>query len=171
MAGGDGTRTPAARIGVRPDHQLPPGRGGRGRGAGGGEEPGIGDLVRSLAEDVGTLVRQEIQLAKLEVGRTARRVAADGAWMATGVAIAAVGGICLVLALALGLGSLLGSYWLGTLITGGLLLVVGGGFVLKGLLDLRRRSLKPDRTRASLREDARWAREEARDFKEGITRE
>ena len=54
--------------GTRPDHQLPPGRGeagsgpavGPGRRVGAeGPEPGLGALLRSLGEDVGTLVRQE----------------------------------------------------------------------------------------------------------------
>lgn len=171
MPGGGGTTTPSRRRAVEPDHQLPPGSPQAAPRADGRGDAGIGDLIRSLADDVQTLVRQEIQLARMEVGRTARRVAADGAWMATGAAIAAVGGLCLVLALALGLGALLGSYWLGTLITGALLLLLGGGLVLKGLLDLRKRTLAPRRTTASLREDARWARDEAREFKEGIKRE
>jgi hypothetical protein len=59
----------------------------------------------------------------------------------------------------------------GTLVTGLFLVLVGGIFLLKGLRDLRKRSFLPTRTTESLREDARWAREEAREFKEGLTRE
>ncbi len=163
MATPDGTRT-HQRGRAAPDHQLPPGNAGD---AG----LGLGDLVRSLAADLGTLLRQEIDLAKMEVRRAAGRLAADSAYIGIGASILAVGGLCLVLAMALGLGALLGSYWLGTLITGVFLLLVGGGFVIKGLRDLRKGGLVPTRTAESLKEDARWAREEAHDLKQGITRE
>jgi hypothetical protein len=170
MAGPEETRSPSRWRAVDPDHQLP-----RGRGDGVYGEPtgqaGLMNLLRSLAEDVSTLVRQEIGLAKLEAARTARRLAADSAWIAVGVAIAAVGALCLVLAMALGLGALLGSYWLGTLLTGLFLVLLGGGFLFKGVRDLRKLELAPKETTESLRQDARWAREEASDFKEGLTRE
>jgi hypothetical protein len=166
MPRGDGNRTARRWQAVDPEHQLPPGP-----TAGGPAEPGLMELVRTLADDLGTLVRQEIELARMEVTQTARRTVADGAWIATGVAVAAVGALCLVLAMALGLGVLLGSYWVGTLVTGLFLVLVGGIFLLKGLRDLRKRSFLPTRTTESLREDARWAREEAREFKEGLTRE
>jgi hypothetical protein len=165
----DGARASERGRQADPDRQLPPARPGRRYTGGTGEEPGLIPLMRSLADDMVTLVRQEIDLVKLEVARTARRLAANGAWIATGAAIAAVGALCLVLAMALGLGALLGSYWLGTLITGLFLVLVGGGFLMKGVRDLRRQELAPKQAAASLREDARWAKEEAREFKEGLS--
>lgn len=169
-------RGDAQRRSARPDHQLPPGRGPA--SVGGPEEPlidagrpGLGTLLRSLGEDIGTLVRQEIALAKAEASRTAKRVASDGAWIATGAAIAAVGGLTLVVAMALGLGALLGSYWLGTLITGLVLVLAGGLVAWKGIADLRRGELAPTRTVETLREDAEWARREMRDFKDELTKE
>lgn len=147
-----------------PNRQLPPAD-GRGRHT---AAQGVGDLLRDLASDVGTLVRQEIELARMEVTSTATGVAKDGAWIAIGAGIAIVGGLVLVVALALGLGALLGSYWLGTLITGVLLLLLGGLFAWKGLRDFRRRELAPTRTVATLREDADWARREAEEFKQGL---
>lgn len=169
MARPEGSRSSRRWRPADPDHQLPPGRGHR--ASGDGAEPGLSDLVRSLAEDLGTLVRQEIDLARLELTRTARRLAADGAFIGIGAAIAAVGALCLVIALALGLGVLLGSYWLGTLITGLLLLLLGGGFAWKGVRDLRRQELMPKKTTASLREDARWAKDEAQDLKQSLKEE
>jgi hypothetical protein len=171
MAGTDGTRSAVPRPQVDPERQLPPTRPGRRYDPGVATEPGLVPLLRSLADDMVTLVRQEITLAKLEVTRTARRLAMDGVWIATGAAIAAVGALCLVLAMALGLGALLGSYWLGTLITGLVLVLVGGLFLFKGIRDVGRQELAPKQTAASLREDARWAKEEARDLKEGLTKE
>lgn len=156
---------------TEPDHQLGP---GRGEEAGDGEpesRTGLGTLLRSLGEDMGTLVRQEIGLAKAEAARTAKRVAADSAWIGAGAAIAAVGGLCLVLAMALGLGALLGSYWLGTLITGAVLVLGGALVAWKGVRDLRGGDLAPRRTVETVREDVEWARREARDFKQELTKE
>ena len=163
-------RAPAKLESAAPDHQLPPGRGAdvSGDTVSG---PGVGTLLRSLGEDMGVLVRQEIELARVETTRSAKRLAKDSAWIGTGAAIAAVGGLCLVLALALGLGALLDSYWLGTLITGLLLVIVGALFAWKGARDLRKGELKPRRTVETVREDVDWARREVKEFKEELTKE
>ena len=149
----------------RLEHRGPDAHGAQEKG------PGLGSLFRSLGEDVGVLVRQEIALAKAEAGETARRVAKDGAWIASGAAIVAVGGICLVVALALGLGALLGSYWLGTLITGLLLVVVGGLFAWKGVRDIGKGGFAPAGTVETVKQDVDWARREMRDLKEELTKE
>lgn len=178
MARPDAEATPAPGTRADPEHQLPPAAEGGRVGVRGNvqrepvqREPGIVDLIRSLADDMGTLLRQEIELAKMETARTARRLAVDSAWIASGAAIAAVGVLCLIVAMALGLGALLGSYWLGTLITGLFLMLLGGGLAYKGARDLRKQKLAPTNTTESLREDARWARDEARDFKQGLAKE
>lgn len=154
-------RLPAAR----PDHQLPP------AGTGAPSPRSVGDLLRDLADDTKRLVRQEIELAKMEVGRTAKRFAIDGVWIAAGAALVAVGGLCLVIALALLLGALLDSYWLGTAITGGALVLVGALLAWKGARDIGKTSPAPRTTMASLREDADWAKREMREFKEELTKE
>jgi hypothetical protein len=143
---------------------------GEEEGAGDGR-PGLARLVRDLAEDTRTLVQQEIALAKMEAAQSAKRVAADGAWIGVGAAIAAVGGLCLVVAAALGLGALLGSYWLGTLIIGAALLALGGIFAWRGVRDLKRGGLIPTGTVQSLQEDRDWAQREVEDFKQGLTEE
>lgn len=147
-----------------PDRQLPPGDPDRSNGT------GLTALIRSLATDLQTLVRQELELAKLEAVHTAKRLALDSAWIGAGAAIMAVGGLVLVVALALGLGVLLGSYWLGTLVTGLILMMAGAGVAWKGAKDLRSRPLVPTGTVESLKEDADWARREAREFKDEIRR-
>lgn len=179
MAGPETRRTAGRwRRGARLDHRLPRGRGedpDEGPGPGAGAEPGawgessedrrgIIALLRSLSEDLSRLVRQEIRLAKLEAGRTARRVAADGAWITAGAGIIVVGGLCLVLALALGLGALLGSYWLGALVTGAALVGSGALVAWKGIRDLRAGAFAPTATVETLREDAAWARREMDEF-------
>lgn len=155
------------------EHQLPPsGPGTRGaRGAGAAASASIAGLVRDLADDTRTLIQQEIQLAKLEAADTAKRVVVDSAWIGAGAGVVAVGGLCLVLALALGLGALLGSYWLGTLITGGILVLAGALAAWKGIRDLQKGGFAPTETVQSLQEDKEWAEHEVDDFKQGIQRE
>jgi predicted lipid-binding transport protein (Tim44 family) len=163
MAISDPTTHPARRV-AGPDHQLP----AAGDAGGSGRSTSVAGLVRELADDTRTLIRQEIELAKAEAAATAKRVAVDSAWIGAGAGLAAVGALCLVFALALGLGVLLGSYWLGTLITGVVVLLIAGLMAWRGVRDLKAGGLVPTRTTESLRADAEWAREEARDFKEGL---
>lgn len=155
------------------EHQLPPaGAGTRGAaGTGAAGSASIVGLIRDLADDTRTLIQQEIQLAKLEATETARRVVVDSAWIGAGAGVVAVGGLCLVLALALGLGSLLGSYWLGTLITGAILVLAGALIAWKGIRDLQKGGFAPTETVQSLQSDKDWAAHEVDEFKTGIQRE
>ncbi len=167
MATTETTPRPATRPGADPGHQLPrpdPDAEAHGR-------VGLGRLLRDLAEDIRTLVQQEIALARMEATESARRVAVDGAWIGVGALVAVVGGLCLVLAAALGLGALLGSYWLGTLITGTVLFLLGAILAWRGVRDLKRGGLVPTGTVESLREDRDWAQREVEDFREGLTEE
>ena len=132
---------------------------------------GIGELVRDLADDTRVLVQQEIELAKMEVAASIKRVVRDSAWIGAGIAILAVGGLVLVVALALLLGALLDSYWLGTLIVAVLLLLVGAVAAWLGVRDLKKGGLMPKGSLESVKEDKAWAQREADDFKRGLKEE
>jgi hypothetical protein len=140
-----------------------------------GDQPedraGFVQLFRELADDTRTLVQQEIELVRLEVAHSTRRVAVDGAWISAGAVIITVGLVCLALALALGLGALLDSYWLGTLITAAVFLLAGGLFAWRGIRDLTAGGLMPTGPVRSLREDRDWARRELDELKQGLTEE
>lgn len=131
-------------------------------------EESIGNLVRELARDTGQLVRQEIELAKLELKQSVRTAMVDSMKLGVAFGLAIVGGLCLIIALILGLGRALGgAYWAGALITGAFLLVVGGlltGSAVEGF----RTGLKPERTVETLREDGRFAKREAKQLKDRI---
>ena len=132
---------------------------------------GLGRLLKDLMEDTRTLVQQEIELVRMEVGRSFRRLAVDGAWIWAGAVVLTVGLLCLALALALGLGALLDSYWLGALITGGTFLLVGAILAWRGVRDLRSGGLLPSNPLESLQENRDWARRELNELKQGITEE
>lgn len=128
-------------------------------------------LLRELAEDSRTLVQQEIELVRLEVARSAKRVTVDSAWIGAGAVVITVGLVCLALALALGIGALLDSYWLGTLITAAVFLLLGGLIAWRGIRDLKAGGFVPTGPVESLREGRDWARQELDEMKHGLTEE
>ncbi|MGH7477447.1 MAG: phage holin family protein [Longimicrobiales bacterium] len=132
---------------------------------------GLGGTLRELAADMGRLVRQEVQLAKLEVGQTLSAATLDAVRVMIALVLAAIGGLCFVIFMILGIGTLLdGAYWAGALITGTLLLLVGGILTFGAVRDLKRRSVKPEQAMDAVREDLRLAKQEAVALKERMKR-
>lgn len=126
----------------------------------------MGDLLRQLANESGDLMRQEVNLAKLEMKETASQMAQDGVKLGVALGLAAVGGLALTAFLILVIGNLLdGAYWAGALIVGALFLLIGGLLARNAINDLKKQDLKPEETIETLREDKRWLQDEASDFK------
>jgi uncharacterized membrane protein YqjE len=122
--------------------------------------PPLGDLVKQLAQDSGTLVRQEIALAKAELRQNVKSLVRDVAMIAVGAVIAAVGGLVLVAFLVILLGSVLNNYWLGALIVGALFVIVGGALAMANLKKLQKEEVAPTRTLDTLKEDKQWLQTE-----------
>jgi uncharacterized membrane protein YqjE len=136
----------------------------------GASEPSLPQLLRALLQDGQTLIRQELELARLEIQRSASRLARQSAFVAAGGFLIALGLLVLLVFVILALGVLLGDrYWLSTLIVGTLLCVGGLGVVLKGRRGLKEDSLKPDKTLQSLQETGTWAKAEAAEMKRDLT--
>lgn len=64
------------------------------------EQQSLGSMVKGVAEDVSTLVRGEIELAKTEIRETAKTAASGGALLAVAGVTAFLGVIFLLLTLA-----------------------------------------------------------------------
>jgi uncharacterized membrane protein YqjE len=135
-----------------------------------GGEPSLGELLRRLTTDTGELVRQEVTLAKTELKEAGATLARDGAKLGVAVGLALAGVLALTAFAILALGNLLDNHWLAALIVGLLFLAVGGVLAKSAVDDVKRRGLAPQETMASLREDAAWAKHEAREVKREITR-
>jgi len=89
------------------------------------------DLVKDLSEQVSRLVRDELQLAKVEMTSKGKRAGA-GAGMLGGSGILALYGIgCLLAAAVIGLAIVLPA-WLATLIVGAAVLAIAGMAALIG---------------------------------------
>lgn len=124
------------------------------------EEPQLGELVRQLAQDSATLVRQEVALAKAELRENVKSVVRDAAMVAVGGVVALLGVLLLVAFLALLVGDALDEYWLGALIVGGIFLVTGGLLTRKFLGSLKHDGLAPEQTIETLKEDKQWLQSE-----------
>ncbi|WP_347059161.1 phage holin family protein [Blastococcus sp. HT6-30] len=114
-------------------------------------EPSIGTLVQSAMADVSTLVRNEIELAKAEIGASAKKGGVGAASFAAAGLFAAFAGIFFFIALAefvtwLGL-----ARWISYLIVFGLLIALAGIAALIGK-KMMNKIEKPERTIESLRE-------------------
>ena len=117
----------------------------------GSDDPSVGTLVQSAMADVSTLIRAEIELAKAEIGRSAKKAGVSvGLFAVAGVLLAFAGFYLFVMLAEL-------FTWLGLprwvsylIVTVGLLLVAG----LAALIGLRmiKKIDKPERTMESLRE-------------------
>ena len=122
------------------------------------DERSLGELFGDLARDTGTLVRQEVELAKVEMTQKATRVGKDLGFLVAGGAVAYAGFLALIAAVAIGLGQLGVPWWLATLLVALVVGGVGAFLVMRGLSALKRENLAPERTMQTLKEDVAWAK-------------
>lgn len=121
------------------------------------QERSIGELFGELASDLGTLVRQELALAKVELAHKATRAGKDVGRLAAGGAIA-YAGLLAVLAALIGLLSEVVPWWAAALIVGVIVGIVGYSMLSGALSALKKADLTPQQTVETLKEDAQWAK-------------
>jgi putative Mn2+ efflux pump MntP len=127
------------------------------------EERSIGQLLKELRDETTTLLRQEVDLAKTEMGEKAARVGTNLGALAVGGGVALLGALALLAAVVYGLTSLLSQFlpvgvaiWLAPLIVGLVLAFLGYGQIQKALATLRQESLTPRKTTQTLQENKEW---------------
>ena len=137
--------------------------GGIGAGDGASQEGGakrpIGVVVASAVEGARTLLRKHVELAKLEVGAAVGVRAAGAGMMAAagGLALLAFGFVAAAGAAAL---ALVMPTWAAILIVAVLLLAVAGVLVLVARHAIRTAPAMADRSKETMKEDARWAKQQ-----------
>lgn len=134
-----------------------------------GGEPSIGELFGQLASDATRLVQQEVALAKAELRETGSTLARDGAKLGVAAGLGLLGAIAGMLFLIVALGDLLDNYWLSALIVSVVFLGIAAYLGKNALDDIKRRGVTPDQTMQTLREDADWAKREAKEAKRDLT--
>ncbi len=119
------------------------------------EERPLSDLFSELMQEVKLLLRQEMQLLKIEMTQKASQAGKDVAFLAIGGALAYAGFLVLLAAATLALALVIPG-WASALIVGGV--VVGAGYALlqKGMSDLKKLNPAPQHTIDSLKETKSW---------------
>jgi hypothetical protein len=120
---------------------------------------GIPDLIRDLADDSKRLVRDEVQLAKLETKDSVRRASKGALWVALAFGIGVVSLVALTLLLVTLIGRLANNHmWVGALVTGVVELGVALFLIKRGMRSFKEPSYTLEETRGSVKETARWVR-------------
>ena len=121
----------------------------------------IGELVKELAGQTSTLVRQEIQLAQAEV-TSKGKLAGRGAGMLAAAAVAALLALialtaCLIVALDTAV-----PLWLAALIVTLLWGVIGAVLATRGRTELQQATPPVPQTVETVKEDIQWAKTQTR---------
>jgi large-conductance mechanosensitive channel len=123
------------------------------------DERSIGELFAELSQKTTTLVRQEIQLAKVEMSQKASRAGKNVGFLVVGGVVAYTGVLALVTAGIIVLGQLI-PYWLSAAIIGFVIAAVGVVLVVKGANTLRQEEPTPRETVETLQEDKEWLKDQ-----------
>jgi len=120
--------------------------------------PGIGEIASGLATDIQDLVRGELALARVELDHKLHGLI-TAAVAIVGGALVAFAGLVVLLE---GGAALLAKWmplWAALLIVGVVIVLVGGLIARAAIAKLSLRNLKPERTVASVRQDAHLVKE------------
>jgi len=120
----------------------------------------LGELFSDLTRESATLVRQEVALARAEIGQKAARLGKDVGMIAAGGAVAYAGLIVILFGFALGLVALGMAAWAAYLLVGLVIGLIGGLIAWQGMSGLKHNDPIPHETVETLKEDARWAKEQ-----------
>jgi uncharacterized membrane protein YqjE len=121
-------------------------------------EHGVGDLVKELSSQVSTLVRQEVELAKAEVGEKGKKAAAGaGMFAAAGAAtLLTLGSLTAFLILVLDRAI---PPWASALVVMALWGAVAGVLALQGRKEMQEMGKPvPEQTIETAKEDLQWAK-------------
>jgi len=122
-------------------------------------ERSIGELFSELARDTTNLLRQEILLAKVELGQKASRAGRQVGLIAAGGAVAYAGLLAVIAAIILFLADHMAA-WLAALLVGVAVMAIGYALIKQQLERLKRVDPKPQATIETLRQDQQWAKEQ-----------
>ncbi len=123
---------------------------------------GIGELVRGVAEDGASLARKEIHLLRIELAEIVRGIGRGTAMMIAAAALGIIGLQIFVFGIVLLLGDelLRGKYWLAAFVSTGICAILAFLLVKRGMTSLTPKSLVPDQSIESLKEDKEWLKQQ-----------
>jgi membrane protein implicated in regulation of membrane protease activity len=122
------------------------------------DERTVRDTISDVSRDFAGLLREELALAKAELRHGFKQFIRGAAFLLVAAFIVNAGFMALVASAVVGLSGGM-AVWLSAFIVGLVLAVVGAFLLMRGIDDMRKADLKPDRTIETLREDARIVKE------------
>ncbi len=126
------------------------------------EDRSLGQLFGDLSNQLGTLVQQEITLARTEVANRVSTVARNAALLGVGAALGYAALLVALVGVALLLADLGIQPWLAFLIVAAVAGVIAAVPVQRGRAQLEESDLAPRKTIQTIKEDAEWAKERVR---------
>jgi hypothetical protein len=126
------------------------------------DDRSLGQLFGDLSRQLGTLVRQEIELAKTETTSRVTSMGRDAAMVGAGAALGYAALLVGLVGIAILLADLGLAPWLAFVVVA---VVVGGiaaVLVQQGRTRLQRADLTPRETIETLKDDAAWAKEQVK---------
>ncbi len=123
------------------------------------DERSLGDLFSELASETSTLVRHEVSLAQVEMTRKATLVGKNVGFLVVGGAVGYAALLVVLAALVIILSYLI-PLWASALVVG--IIVAGVAYFLinSALAELKKAELTPQETVESIKEDARWLKDQ-----------
>jgi hypothetical protein len=118
------------------------------------DDRSLKDLFADLTQNVTTLFRKEIELARAEISEKIGQTGTAVGLIAAGAILALAALLVLLQALAIALAELGLAPALAALIVGGIVAIIAFALLYKGMKDLKVSSLTPTRTVEALRRDA-----------------
>ncbi len=119
------------------------------------DERSIGDLFTELAAEAGTLVRQEVALAQVELTAKATRVGKNVGFLAIGGAVGYAAVLAILAGVILGLSYLMPA-WIAAILVGGVVGVAAFVLISSALTEIRKMNITPEESVDSIKEDAQW---------------
>jgi uncharacterized membrane protein YqjE len=144
--------TPPTHDGSRAGRDVRPGPGARTRG--------IGTLLGELMRELRSLARNEVELARTDIGERLSRAQSGAGGLGAAAVVAIPGLVMLLYSATLGLDVWLDRLWLSALISGAVALVIAAILASWGRRQLKAEQLAPRRTAESLQRDAEVLRRE-----------
>ena len=123
------------------------------------ENKPLGDLFSDLATDMSSLVRQEVNLAKLEITQKAKFLGRNVGYLVVGGAVAYAGLLAVIAAIILLLDKVMPN-WGAALLVGVVVAGIAWLMIGKALSALQQADLTPKETVETLKEDATWVKQQ-----------
>lgn len=123
------------------------------------EERSLGELFSELANETGTLVRQEVALAQAEITQKATSVGKNVGYLMVGGAVGYAALLAVIAAVIIGLANFIPA-WAAALLVGTIVGIAAYMMISAALAALKKMDLAPRETIETLKEDAQWLKKQ-----------